>query len=65
MITISSILAEEYIMNSRPWYSAKNSQIVFMKNFSKNHNFSKNNITFNSISPGPLKSKTKNYSKNG
>ena len=64
VITISSILAEEYIMNSRPWYSsAKNSQIVFMKNFSKNHNFSKNNITFNSISPGPLKSKTKNYSK--
>ena len=64
IITVSSILGDEFIMSPRPWYStAKNSQIVLMKNFSKNKSFSKNNITFNCVSPGPVKSKKNKFSK--
>ena len=33
-----------------------------MKNFSKNKNFSRNNITFNCVSPGPVNLKKHKFS---
>ena len=51
VITISSIYGTEY--GGRPWFnSAKAAQIALMKNLSHYEKATKNNITFNTISPG-------------
>lgn len=53
IITISSIYGKE--TGGRPWFNvAKAAQIAFTKNYSKNTEFTKNGITFNSISPGVI-----------
>jgi len=53
VITISSIYGKE--AGGRPWYNvAKSAQIALMKNLSKNTNFVRNGITFNTICPGSI-----------
>ena len=41
-------------VGGRPWFNlAKSSQNVLMKNLSQNKLYSKHNITFNGVAPGP------------
>lgn len=55
VIAISSLSASEVHENDRAWFNAaKSSQLSIMKNLSKNKNYTNFNITFNSISPGPI-----------
>lgn len=55
VIAISSICGIETLEEDRPWFSAaKSAQNTIIKNYSKKKYFCNNNITFNSISPGPI-----------
>lgn len=55
VITISSICGIEARTEDRPWFNAaKTAQHAITKSFSKKNNFTKKNITFNTISPGPI-----------
>lgn len=55
VIAISSVCGSEVKKVDRTWYnSAKASQNAIVKSFSKKKYFTKKNITFNSISPGPI-----------
>lgn len=51
VVSISSIYGKEN--GGLPWFqAAKSAQISFMKSYSSNIDFVKNNITFNSVCPG-------------
>ena len=76
VITISSLSATEVHEKDRAWFNAaKSSQLSIMKNLSKNKKYTNYNITFNTISPGPIfirdtywhkvKKKIQNNLKNG
>jgi 3-oxoacyl-[acyl-carrier protein] reductase len=53
VITITSIYGRE--AGGRPWFNvAKVSQTTLMKNLSKQPNFARNGITFNSVAPGGI-----------
>ena len=55
VITISSLSATEVHEKDRAWFNAaKSSQLSIMKNLSKNKKYTNYNITFNTISPGPI-----------
>jgi len=55
VIVISSVTGVESRTEDRPWFNAaKASQHAIIKSFSKKYNFTKKNITFNTISPGPI-----------
>jgi len=55
VIVIGSICGVESREEDRAWFNAaKASQHAIIKSFSKKHYFTKKNITFNSISPGPI-----------
>lgn len=55
VIAISSICGSEIKEVDRTWYNAaKASQNAIIKSFSKKKYFTKKNITFNCISPGPI-----------
>jgi NAD(P)-dependent dehydrogenase (short-subunit alcohol dehydrogenase family) len=55
VITIGSNIAFDVTNETRPWFSAaKASQVVIMKSLSKRTSLVRNNITFNTISPGPI-----------
>ena len=55
VIAISSTTGIEAKEQDRAWFNAaKSSQIAIIKSFSKKKVFTKKNITFNSISPGPI-----------
>jgi 3-oxoacyl-[acyl-carrier protein] reductase len=55
VIAIGSICGIEAREEDRIWFNAaKTAQHAIIKSFSKKHCFTKRNITFNSISPGPL-----------
>jgi 3-oxoacyl-[acyl-carrier protein] reductase len=54
IIAISSINGKEIMANDRPWFNAaKSAQNSIIKSFSKKY-YVKKNITFNSVSPGPI-----------
>ena len=49
------LLNTNFTQEDRPWFSAaKSAQLATIKSLSKKINFTKNNITFNIISPGPI-----------
>ena len=55
VIAIGSVCGIENTNEDRPWFTAaKSAQHAIIKSFSKKHTFTKKNITFNSISPGPI-----------
>jgi len=55
IIAIGSICGIESRKEDRAWFSAaKASQHAIIKSFSKKHYFTKKNITFNTVSPGPI-----------
>ena len=55
VIAISSLSATEVHEKDRAWFNAaKSSQLSIMKNLSKNKNYTNFNITFNTVSPGPI-----------
>tara|TARA_B100001057_G_scaffold501038_1_gene619901 strand:+ start:4142 stop:4927 length:786 start_codon:yes stop_codon:yes gene_type:complete len=55
IISIGSTSSTNFTQEDRPWFSAaKSAQLATMKSLSKKINFTKNNITFNIISPGPI-----------
>ena len=55
VIAISSLSATEVHESDRAWFNAaKSSQLSIMKNLSKNKNYTNYNITFNTVSPGPI-----------
>jgi len=55
VIAIGSILGFETTSKDRSWFSAaKAAQSAIIKSFSKKYYFTKKNITFNTISPGPI-----------
>jgi NAD(P)-dependent dehydrogenase (short-subunit alcohol dehydrogenase family) len=55
IIAIGSICGVEARKEDRSWFNAaKSAQHAIIKSFSKKHIFTKKNITFNSISPGPI-----------
>ncbi len=55
VIAIGSVCGVETRNEDRPWFTAaKTSQHSIIKSLSKKHIFTKRNITFNSISPGPI-----------
>ena len=54
VIAIGSVCGIESRVEDRSWFTAaKSAQHGIIKSFSK-HQFTKKNITFNSISPGPI-----------
>ena len=55
IIAIGSICGIEARKEDRIWFNAaKSAQHAMIKSFSNKHEFTKKNITFNSISPGPV-----------
>ncbi len=57
VITISSISTQKY--TGRPWYNvAKNSQIALMNSLSGKKEYTKNGVTFNTVSPGTILTKS-------
>lgn len=55
VIAIGSTSGLETQKEHRPWFNAaKTSQHAIIKSFSKKHIYTKRNITFNTISPGPI-----------
>jgi NAD(P)-dependent dehydrogenase (short-subunit alcohol dehydrogenase family) len=55
VIAIGSICGIESRREDRSWFgAAKAAQHAIVKSFSKKHYFTKKNITFNTISPGPI-----------
>lgn len=55
IISIGSTSSTNFTKEDRPWFSAaKSAQLATMKSLSKKRNLTKNNITFNIISPGPI-----------
>ena len=55
VIAIASVNGFEVKPEDRPWFSAaKASQLAIIKSLSKKKKYTKSNITFNSISPGPI-----------
>ena len=55
VIAIGSVCGIESRVEDRSWFTAaKSAQHGIIKSFSKKHQFTKKNITFNSISPGPI-----------
>ena len=55
VIAIGSICGIEAREEDRIWFNAaKTAQHAIIKSFSNKHSFTKRNITFNSISPGPI-----------
>jgi len=55
IITISSICGYEVSKDDRPWFSgAKSFQNAVIKTLSKKHIYTRKNITFNSVLPGPI-----------
>ena len=55
VIAISSLSATEIHDKDRAWFNAaKSSQLSIMKNLSKNKKYTNFNITFNTVSPGPI-----------
>jgi NAD(P)-dependent dehydrogenase (short-subunit alcohol dehydrogenase family) len=55
VIAIGSICGAEARKEDRTWFNAaKSAQHAIIKSFSKKHLFTKKNITFNSVSPGPI-----------
>jgi NAD(P)-dependent dehydrogenase (short-subunit alcohol dehydrogenase family) len=55
IIAIGSVCGIETRKDDRPWFAAaKAAQHAIIKSFSKKHNFTKKNITFNTISPGTI-----------
>ena len=55
VIAIGSICGIEARKEDRIWFNAaKSAQHAIIKSFSHKHAFTKKNITFNSISPGPI-----------
>ncbi len=64
VIAISSICGMETTKNDRPWFSgSKSFQNAVIKNYSKKENYVRKNITFNSISPGPIMIKNTGWEK--
>jgi len=64
VIAIGSVCGTENTNEDRPWFTAaKSAQHAIIKSFSKKHYFTKNNITFNSISPGPILIKNTGWEK--
>lgn len=55
VIAISSICGIETLEEDRPWFAAaKSAQNSIIKNLSKKKIYCSKNITFNSVSPGPI-----------
>lgn len=55
VIAIGSVCGIESRKEDRPWFAAaKSAQHGIIKSLSKKHIYTKKNITFNSISPGPI-----------
>lgn len=55
VIAVGSVCGKETRSDDRPWFNAaKAAQNAIIKSFSKKKTFTKKNITFNSISPGPI-----------
>ena len=55
VIAIGSVSGIETQSQHRPWFvAAKAAQHAIIKSFSKKNNFTKRNITFNTVSPGPI-----------
>lgn len=55
IISIGSSSSTNFTEEDRPWFSAaKSAQLATMKSLSKKKIFTSNNITFNTISPGPI-----------
>lgn len=55
IISIGSTASTNFTEEIRPWFSAaKSAQLAIMKTLSKKRNLTTNNITFNTISPGPI-----------
>lgn len=55
IIAIGSVCGIEARSEDRAWFNAaKSAQHAIIKSFSNKHYLTKNNITFNSISPGPI-----------
>jgi NAD(P)-dependent dehydrogenase (short-subunit alcohol dehydrogenase family) len=55
IIAIGSVCGIECRKEDRTWFSAaKAAQHAIIKSFSKKHYFTKKNITFNTVSPGPI-----------
>lgn len=53
IVTISSIFGIE--SSERPWFgSSKSSEIYIMKSFSRSREFSRSNVTFNTVCPGGI-----------
>ncbi len=53
VVTIASLLGKEG--GGRPWYTcAKSAEIALMKSLSRNTEYVRRGITFNSIAPGPI-----------
>lgn len=62
VVTISSIYGKE--AGGRPWYNmAKSAQIALMKNLSKNTDFVRKGVTFNTICPGSIMIEETGWSK--
>ena len=55
VIVIGSVTGVEAKSEDRPWFNAaKTAQHAIIKSFSKKYDFTKKNVTFNTISPGPI-----------
>jgi NAD(P)-dependent dehydrogenase (short-subunit alcohol dehydrogenase family) len=55
VIAIGSVCGIESRKEDRSWFAAaKAAQHAIIKSFSKKHYFTKKNITFNTVSPGPI-----------
>ncbi len=55
IISIGSSSSTNFTEGDRPWFSAaKSAQLATMKSLSKKKIYTSNNITFNTISPGPI-----------
>lgn len=55
ILIISSVLGKESSIDGRPWCQiAKSAQISLIKSLSKNKDYVRNGITFNTISPGAV-----------
>jgi NADP-dependent 3-hydroxy acid dehydrogenase YdfG len=55
VIAIGSVCGIESRKEDRAWFgAAKAAQHAIIKSFSKKHYFTKKNITFNTVSPGPI-----------
>lgn len=53
VITVASIFGRE--AGGKPWYNcSKAAEIAFMKNLSRNKEYVRNGITFNSVAPGEI-----------